>query len=83
MQRILSLEQEKLELKRALEDLQDELEVSRKSIFYGQPTFLDELKQLDRQSTRPSFRNSRISCLGKMGNDALVDALRGQIVVSI
>ena len=75
--RIMQLEGEKMELKQTLQEARDEAEISRKSIFYGQPSLLDELKM-----DRPSIRWSRASIALKPQSDPQLELLKSQLVIA-
>ena len=72
--RIMQLETEKRELKQAVEEMRDEAEIARKSIFYGQTSLLDELRM-----ERPSVRWSRASIAIKP--DPQIELLKTQLVI--
>ena len=72
--RILALESEKMQLKQAFEELQDEVDISRRSMMGNQPSFMDELRAMD----RASIRFSRVSLLPQ--SHVQTESLRAQLV---
>lgn len=76
--RIMQLESEKCELKQNLQEARDEADISRKSIFYGQPSLLDELRM-----DRPSVRWSRVSLAPKLTPDPQLEVLKSQLVPAL